>query len=136
MTNMEWLASLPAREFYDQFEQIKHDKGRGTPDTRLWMIEWLDQEHAETEATMDRRTEVMGWLEGLAQDDWMNWHSDSEVQNTAKAALDLLKEREAVKPIPPTGESDLWKCGKCNQQLFRCAHQRYCESCGRLIKWE
>lgn len=45
---------------------------------------------------MDRKTEVMGWLEGLAQDDWMNWHSDSEVQNTAKAALELLKEQPEI----------------------------------------
>ena len=36
---------------------------------------------------------VMSWLEGLTQDDWQQWHSDSEVQETAKAALALLKER-------------------------------------------
>ena len=36
----------------------------------------------------------MSWLEGLAQDDWREWHSDSEVQNTARVALDLLKEQE------------------------------------------
>ena len=41
----------------------------------------------------DRKT-VMSWLEGLAQDDWREWHSDSEVQTTAQAALDLLKEQE------------------------------------------
>ena len=41
----------------------------------------------------DRKT-VMSWLEGLAQDDWAEWHSDSEVQTTAQAALDLLKEQE------------------------------------------
>ena len=29
-------------------------------------------------------TKVMGWLEGLAQDDWRKWHIDSEVQETAK----------------------------------------------------
>lgn len=42
----------------------------------------------------DRKT-VMSWLEGLAQDDWAEWHSDSEVQTTAQAALDLLKEQES-----------------------------------------
>lgn len=36
----------------------------------------------------------MSWLEGFAQDDWREWHSDSEVQTTAQAALDLLKEQE------------------------------------------
>lgn len=48
----------------------------------------------------------------------------------------LLKEREAFEPIPPTDESDLWKCGNCNHQLFRCTHQKYCEMCGKAVKWE
>lgn len=51
-------------------------------------------------------------------------------------ALELLKEQETVEPIPPTDESDLWKCGNCNHQLFRCTHQRYCEMCGREVKWD
>ena len=46
-----------------------------------------------------------------------------------------LKEQEAVKPIPPTDESDLWRCGNCNHQLFKCTHQRYCENCGKEVKW-
>ena len=37
---------------------------------------------------------VMSWLEGLADDDWADLHSDTEVQNIAKAALELLKEQE------------------------------------------
>ena len=51
-------------------------------------------------------------------------------------AEELLKEHDAVEPIPPTDESDLWKCGNCNHQLFRCTHQRYCEMCGREVKWK
>ena len=39
-----------------------------------------------------RFQEVMGWLEGLTQDDWRQYHSDSEVQEIAKAALALLME--------------------------------------------
>lgn len=38
---------------------------------------------------------VMSWLEGLTEDDWGEWYSYSEVQNTAKAAMELLKEQEA-----------------------------------------
>ena len=53
-----------------------------------------------------------------------------------KDELEMLNEMEAVEPIPPTDESDLWKCGNCNHQLFRCAQQRYCEMCGRKVKWE
>lgn len=43
----------------------------------------------------DRKT-VMSWLEGLTWDDWHEYHSDSEVQNIAKATLELLKEQEPV----------------------------------------
>ena len=41
----------------------------------------------------DRKT-VMSWLEGLTWDDWHEYHSDSEVQNIAKATLELLKAQE------------------------------------------
>ena len=37
---------------------------------------------------------TMSWLEGLSQDDWREFHSDSEVQNIAKSALELLKEQQ------------------------------------------
>ena len=51
-------------------------------------------------------------------------------------AAELLKEQEAVEPIPPTDDSDLWRCGYCNSQIFRCTHQRFCHECGRKVKWE
>ena len=44
---------------------------------------------------MPDRTTVMSWLEGLAQDDWRMFHSDSEVQEIARNALALLKEQKA-----------------------------------------
>ena len=37
---------------------------------------------------------VMSCLEGLAQDDWRMWHSDSEVHETAKAALKMMLEEK------------------------------------------
>lgn len=37
---------------------------------------------------------VMSWLGGLADDDWADLHSNSEVQNIAKAALELLKYQD------------------------------------------
>lgn len=43
---------------------------------------------------MTDQEKIMSWLEGLAQDDWHSFHSDSEVSNIAKAALTLLKEQE------------------------------------------
>lgn len=36
----------------------------------------------------------MSCLEGLAQDDWRAFHSDSEVSNIAKESLKLLKEQD------------------------------------------
>ena len=45
---------------------------------------------------MPDREKVISWVEGLAEDDWRLFHSDSEVQNIAKAVLALLKEQEAV----------------------------------------
>ena len=39
---------------------------------------------------------VMSWLEGLSQDDWREFHSDSEVSNIAKDALELLKEHPKI----------------------------------------
>ena len=43
---------------------------------------------------MTDQEKIMSWLESLAQDDWRQFHSDSEVSNIAKAALTLLKEQE------------------------------------------
>ena len=45
---------------------------------------------------MPDREKVMSWLEGLTEPDWRDFHSDSEVQNIAKSALALLKEREVA----------------------------------------
>lgn len=36
---------------------------------------------------------VLSWLEGLKQDDWRAYHSDSEVQNIAAAAMELIKHK-------------------------------------------
>ena len=44
--------------------------------------------------SMPDREKVMSWLEGLAEPDWRDFHSDSEVQNIAKFALAMLKEQE------------------------------------------
>lgn len=47
MTNKEWLATLPAREFYDQLDTTFHKKAAWDINSRLFMIEWLDKEHTE-----------------------------------------------------------------------------------------
>lgn len=54
----------------------------------------------------------------------------------AEEILTLLKEQVAVEPIPPTDESEMWRCGNCHHQIFRCTHQRFCERCGHEVKWD
>ena len=39
---------------------------------------------------------VMSWLEGLADPDWREFNSDSEVSQTAIAAIELLKEQDRL----------------------------------------
>ena len=48
---------------------------------------------------------VISWLEGLTWDDWSDYHSNSEVQNIAKSALELLKEQQKkIKSLEQTIE--------------------------------
>ena len=77
------------------------------------------------------REKVMSWLEGLAEPDWRVFHSDSEVQNIAKSALELLKEQEAIEP---DSEHHLFVCPVCRSVLRR--NQKFCHECGKRIKWE
>ena len=79
---------------------------------------------------MADREQVLSWLEWLTFDDWHMYHSDSEVQNIAKAAFDLLKEQEAVRPT--------WSCGKpyCGSCGLRIRGGKYCSECGAPIAWE
>lgn len=46
LTNKEWLASLPAEKFYDEFKKIEH-KMSFDINTRLAMIDWLNEEKEE-----------------------------------------------------------------------------------------
>ena len=95
---------------------------------------------------MDRLT-VMGWLEGLTQDDWEQWYSDSEVQETAKAAIILLKEQDAVEPTLRHGGDGVfvWACGSCGAYMYHHIYNgidkakeyaKYCRQCGRKVKWD
>ena len=97
----------------------------------------------------DKNMVVMGWLEGLTQDDWGQWHSDSEVQETAKAALKvlkeqepivLLKEQEAKKPIynPKKYGDYLPHCSVCEKVLpnsSQYGRAKFCHNCGQAVKW-
>lgn len=93
---------------------------------------------------IDRRIQVMSWLEGLTFDDWHMYHSDSEVQEIAKAAFSLLKEQEPIEPVDD-GHGSL----VCGNQGFGCGcvgsynlrtkavdkFCNFCPECGRKVKW-
>ena len=81
------------------------------------------------------RGKVMSWLEGLAEDDWRSYHSDSEVSNIAKSALALLKVQEPVEPELEGGGSSWWHvCGDCHGMIDK--YDNFCRHCGRRIKHE
>ena len=85
---------------------------------------------------MADRITVMSWLEGLAQDDWRMFHSDSEVQEIAQSALAILKEQEAVEPVNPLSPAwgNIYFCGKCGYPVGK--HNNYCSECGKKVKWK
>lgn len=89
---------------------------------------------------MTDRKEVMSWLEGLTDEDWRRYHSDSEVQNIAKEAFELLKEQEAVMRTSrdrPNGFGFVWTCGACGSDLHPNNRQaKFCSHCGREVKWD
>ena len=100
------------------------------------------------------KTEIMANLEDLTWDDWRMYHSDSEVQNIAKSAFDLLitllKEQEPREPhytdlvyhidgtemIVPHSE-----CPRCIENGLAIwdaeikKGQAYCNRCGQKVKW-
>ena len=105
---------------------------------------------------MTDQEKIMSWLEGLSQNDWRQFHSDSEVSNIAKAALTLLKEQQKIinalesdlketleeladkekaqEPITPAGVyyNRDWDCGYCG---YENPHENiYCGCCGHLKK--
>ncbi len=98
---------------------------------------------------MTDRKAVMSWLEGLAQDDWPVWHSDSEVQETAKSALELLKEQEAKQIVRKQCRKEYddgsieyfaeWYCPHCNSLILRGFGNpsiKFCYKCGKPVLWE
>lgn len=89
------------------------------------------------------RENVMSWLERLAQKDWREWYSDSDVQATALAALILLREQEPKKGfwLHPTFLDCC--CSVCGMQPEHEPGESvplydYCPYCGAEmeVKWE
>ena len=54
-------------------------------------------------------------------------------------AIALLKEQEAVEPLPQNSNGwvrtiKLWYCGACHSKISR-RTSKYCPNCGRKVKW-
>ena len=61
------------------------------------------------------------------------------VVDVAKDALELLKEKEPIKPKRKSrkGTNGLTydhRCGNCNSMLY--GKQKYCGYCGKEVKWK
>lgn len=49
-------------------------------------------------------------------------------------ALELLEEREPVKPIRFT--LMYWRCGNCRREIDKYKGDVYCPKCGRKVAWD
>jgi len=92
---------------------------------------------------MTDHEKVMSWLEGLTDEDWRRYHSDSEVRNIAKAALELLKKQEPMRVLSqrecetlPNHYERKGFCPKCHQTVEWLLNRSYCGFCGQGLKWE
>ena len=86
---------------------------------------------------MDKLT-IMSWLEGLAQDDWRECHSDSEVQEIARQTLALLKEQEPkhVKVKEQIFSIKRGYCPNCGIEMFNDTYPHWCGNCGQEVIWD
>ena len=83
---------------------------------------------------------VISWLEGLTWDDWSDYHSESEVQNIAKSALELLKEKKHGEWITLWDRNDpdtssAGRCSVCGRVSGR-PLGKYCRWCGSVMDKE
>ena len=65
---------------------------------------------------MADRTTVMSWLEGLAQDDWRMFHSDSEVQEIARSALELITS-DYIHEVAKQFRRPIVRCKDCKHSM-------------------
>ena len=88
---------------------------------------------------MADRVRVMSWLEGLADDDWRQYHSDSEVQEIARSALALLEEQ---KPVTMKPYYFNYMCSGCKSEIdgefieYTGGKIKFCPWCGKAVKWD
>ena len=85
---------------------------------------------------MPDREKVINDLQDAVNDDWLWQHADYYAE-TMKNAITLLKEQEAVEPIPyhrSDGTIFKYECRKCRTKIFKM--DLFCRHCGQAVKWE
>ena len=84
---------------------------------------------------MHDRGKTIEDLKQLAKDDWILHFNDTDVKETAKAALAMLKEQEAVPVIRREIMHMLfWCCGSCGVAITD--GDKFCRMCGKAVKWD
>lgn len=82
----------------------------------------------------------MSWLEGLSEPDWRECYSDSEVQETARQALnlidELLKEQEAKNVAWSLGRAHCPTCGELFPKKKDVQYIRFCSYCGQKVEFD
>jgi hypothetical protein len=138
MTIEEWAKDF--KSFVNELEMPRDDY-KGIMEYIDDAIAILKQEAIES-INFGNRTDIMANLEGLTFDDWRMYHSDTEVQNIAQSAFDLL--------IALLKEQETMRCKNCRinhqcaiQAKFADAEDEenwFCKyftpSSGREVKWE
>ena len=82
------------------------------------------------------REKVINDLQDAVNDDWMWQHADYYAK-AMENAIALLKEQEAVEPIPyhrSDGTIFKYECRKCRTKIFK--NDLFCRHCGQVVKWE
>ena len=91
---------------------------------------------------MINRNEVIEWLKNCVYDmpycDECPYNDHVDCKHfLMKDVFELLKEQEPVKPRFADGVHytvNKYLCGACGHHINQ--NSRYCEGCGRAVKWE
>jgi len=86
---------------------------------------------------MDREKVINGLDEIMHYSGEQMFYNDNFIRGIAEDALALLKEQEAVPPIPyhrSDGTIFKYECRKCRTKIFK--GDLFCRHCGQPVLWE
>ena len=97
---------------------------------------------ADRETVVTHLQIIHTWAEFARERD-LQFFTAKHLEDIAKwsdDALALLKEPEAVEPLPQNSNGwvrtiKLWYCGACHSKISR-RSSKYCQNCGKPILWE